>query len=94
MALKSKAYQNARIVIKDKNYSVKRLTLLLLRISTQIELVTIFLGEDDLPDKDLKLKISLLTSLLEVKKKVKNEIKEAEGVSDKSEDPFSDLKPV
>ena len=92
MALKSKAYQNARIVIKDKSYSVKRLTLLLLRISTQIELVTIYLGNDNLSDKVLKLKISLLTSLLEVKKKVKLEIKSLSDEPNKSENVFGDLK--
>lgn len=89
MPLKSPAAQFARKGIKSKSYSVNRLSLLLVRIITRIEKITIYLGQEDVSDKDLKSKIALLSSLLEVKKKVKSEIKELTSETDTSENLFS-----
>lgn len=91
MPLKSPAAQFARKGVKSKSYSVKRLSLLLVRIITRIEKITIFLGQEDVGDKELKSKITLLSSLFEVKKKIKLELKELEGDVSKTEGLFDNL---
>ncbi len=83
MGLKSKAYKDAVRAVKDKDYAVKRLKLLFVRVLTRIERITIFLREDEIPHKTLKDKISLLSSLLEVKKKIRVELKDLESDSGK-----------
>ena len=73
--LNSQEYVNARKSIKDRTKHLKRLEVLLGRIMTRIEKINSFLREDDLEDKELKSKISLLSQLLGVKKQIKSEIK-------------------
>lgn len=91
MALNSNGYKYARKAEKDFNFKIKRLKLLLLRISTRIEKINIYLGYEDLKDKEVKEKISLLSSLLEVKKKVNSEIKELTAKDNKSESSLSNI---
>jgi hypothetical protein len=89
--LKSASYKYAKKSLKDKTYAVKRLTLLLKRVMTRIEKITIYLGEEDLNDKELKTKISLLSQLIGVKKQVMLEIKELEGKTQKTSSNLSDI---
>lgn len=91
MGLTSKAYQDARKSVKNQDYAIKRLKLLFVRILTRIERITIFLREDDIDLKDLKSKISLLSSLLEVKKKIRFELKELDPNTDKSNRDLGEL---
>ena len=91
MTLKHKAYQDARRTIKSQEYAIKRLRLLSIRILTRIERITICLGEDDISDKDLKMKISLLSTLLEVKKKIKIELKNINSNTEKAEGDLGNI---
>ncbi len=91
MTLTSKAYKDARKIVKDKGYATKRLKLLFVRVLTRIEKITIYLGEDEISDKDLKMKISLLSTLLEVKKKIKIELKELLGEGEKPEEDLGNI---
>ena len=91
MTLTSKAYKDARKVIKDKEYAIKRLKLLFVRVLTRIEKITIYLGEDEISDKDLKMKISLLSTLLEVKKKIKIELKNINSNTEKAEGDLGNI---
>ena len=81
-------YRSALNWKKKEGYATKRLNLLLLRIVVRIEKVNKFLSDKDVGDKELKSKISLLSSLFEVKKKIKSEIKELTGETDTSENLF------
>jgi len=73
--LNSQEYRNATLSIKNTKKYLRRLEILLIRITTRIEKINSFLREDDLEDKELKSKISLLAQLLGVKKQIKLEIK-------------------
>ncbi|HEA65092.1 MAG TPA: hypothetical protein ENI02_03010, partial [Candidatus Aminicenantes bacterium] len=76
MVLKFSPYQYAKRILKDKKFAISRNQMLLRRIQTRIELINIFLGEEDIQDKDVKSRISLLSSLLDVKRKLKVELRE------------------
>jgi len=89
--LKSTSYKNAKKSKKDSAYHIKRSGLLLTRIMTRVEKITIYLGEEDLGDKELKAKISLLSQLIGVKKQVIAEIKELEGRTEKTETSLGDI---
>lgn len=86
--LNSSSYRNSLKSMKNQKTAIKRTNLLLMRILVRIDKITIYLNCEDLPDKELKSKISLLSSLLEVKKKLKSEIKELLGEADTSENLF------
>jgi len=60
-------------------------------VERQIEKVRIFLNKDSIQDKTLKQKISLLSSLLEVKKKVRSEWKELLPDSEKTPDSLREF---
>lgn len=77
--LTSCSYKTANKIIKDKDYAKKRFKTLLIRVLTRIDKITIYLGNDELGDKELKTKISLLSQLLGVKKLVSSEIKELDS---------------
>jgi len=89
--LKSASYKYAKKSLIDKKYAIRRLTLLLKRVMTRIEKITIYLGEEDLEDKELKTKISLLSQLIGVKKQVISEIKELEGRTEKTSRSLGDI---
>lgn len=91
MASNSTAYQYAKRILKDKKFAVTRNLMLLRRIQTRIELVTIFLGQDDVEDKDVKPRISLLSSLLDVKRKLRTELRELAQDTGKGEDSLREL---
>ncbi len=86
--LNSPSYRNALKCGKNKVFAVKRLNLLLTRIVTRIDKITIYLNQEELSDKEIKSKIGLLSSLFEVKKKIKSEMKETTGETDTSENLF------
>ena len=89
--LHSSSYKTARKMVKSKDYSIKRLNTLLIRILTRIDKVTIFLGQDKMEAKHLKTQISLLSQLLGVKKQVSLEIKELEAGNEKRGSSLSDI---
>lgn len=91
MTLKGTAYDYAKKSFKDKKFATSRLFLLFRRIQTRIEKVAIFLGEDIIPDKILKEKISLLSSLLDVKRKLRSELKELSQDFGKGKDSLSEI---
>lgn len=72
----SYAFQCAKRSVKDNKVALKRLNTLLIRILTRIEKISIFLGEEELDEKELKSKITLLSSLLTVKKQLNLDIKD------------------
>ena len=76
MVLSSSSYKAARKAFKDSQYNIKRLQLLSLRVRVRIEKVSISLSEEDIEDKVLKNKISLLSALLDVKRKLRVELRE------------------
>lgn len=86
--LNSPSYRNALKCGKNKTFAVKRLNLLLTRIVTRIDKITIYLNQEELSDKEIKSKIGLLSSLFEVKKKIKSEMKETTGEADTGENLF------
>ncbi len=89
--LHSTSYKTARKMVKSKDYAVKRLKTLLIRILTRIDKVTIFLGQEEIEAKHLKTQISLLSQLIGVKKQVAQEIKELDSKVDKRESSLSDI---
>lgn len=91
MTLKSTAYSYAKRILKDKKFAVSRLFTLFRRIQTRIEEVTIFLGENEIQDDDLKFKISLLSSLLDVKRKLRGELKELSQDFGKGKDSLGEI---
>ncbi len=91
MSLNSTAYKDARWSRDKPAYAFKRLRILFVRVLTQIEEVNIFLGKPIESDKTLKEKISLLSQLLDVKRKIKAELKELEGEAPKSGKTLSEL---
>ncbi len=91
--LKSSSYMIARKSVKDNKFSAKRLKTLLIRIITRIDKITIFLGEEELEDKELKTKISLLSQLIGVKKQVTAEIKELNAEPQNKTQALSDILP-
>ncbi len=91
MALKSSSYKNALKASKDSTFNIKRIKLLFLRVAVRIESITIFLAEDIIADKILKNKISLLSSLLDVKRKLRTELRELTRDSPKGEDSLGEI---
>ena len=89
--LNSPSYRNALKSMKSQTHALKRTNSLLTRVLTRIYLISVYLNSDNLEDKELKSKVSLLSSLLEVKKKLKAEIKELSQDSNKTEDLFDNL---
>lgn len=89
--LNSSSYKIARKSVIDNKTAAKRLKTLLIRIITRIDKITIFLGQEELDDKELKTKISLLSQLIGVKKQVSSEIKELEGKGEKNTSSLSDI---
>lgn len=89
--LKSASYKTARKIVKDKKYAHKRLQTLLVRILVRIDKITIFLGDEELDEKELKNKISLLSQLIGVKKQINSEIKELEEKSEKTSLGLGDI---
>lgn len=89
--LNSLSYRNARKMVNNKKFSIKRLKTLLLRILTRIDKITIYLGDEELEEKELKTKISLLSNLIGVKKQVVTEIKEIEGNQENDTLAISDI---
>jgi len=76
MSLKSKAYANARKILRNPVFASERLLLLLVRVITRREKVSIFLGNDDIDSKEEKTMFSLLSAILDAEKKIKAELKE------------------
>ncbi len=64
---------------------------LLFLVDKKIEMVRIFLKEEDSSLKDLKFQISLLSSLLEVRKKLRFELKELDSDIEKPKASLSEL---
>jgi len=82
--LKSLSYKNARKFVSDNKFAIKRSKTLLIRVITRIDKITLYLGNEELMDKELKTKISLLSQLIGVKKQLVSEIKELEAKEPKS----------
>lgn len=78
-------------MIDDNKSAKRRLKTLLIRILTRIDKITIFLGQEELEDKELKTKISLLSQLIGVKKQIILEIRELEGKREKTTSSLSDI---
>ncbi|TET75435.1 MAG: hypothetical protein E3J56_00625 [Candidatus Aminicenantes bacterium] len=91
MTLDSTAYNYAKKIFKDKKFATSRLFTLFRRVQTRIEKVTMFLGENDIEDVDLKFKISLLSSLLDVKRKLRAELKELSQDFGKGKDSLGEI---
>jgi len=91
MVLKGSAYQISNKMIRNSKFAFSRIMLLFRRIQSRIELINIFLGEPEIDDKLLKSKISLLSNLLDVKRKLKLELKELSLDSGKGKDQLSEI---
>lgn len=91
MVLKGRAYIFALKSFHSPKMAKQRSELLLKRIMTQIEKITLSLNQNDILDKILKSRISLLSSLLEVKKKIRVELKEMASDSGKQTESLGEL---
>jgi hypothetical protein len=89
--LNSTSYKNARKMLESQAFEIKRSKTLLIRILTRIDKINVFLGTEDIGDKILKTKISLLSQLLGVAKTLKAEIKSLEGKTENSKDNLTDI---
>lgn len=89
--LSGAGYRSACKILKDSQFAKKRVLLLIKRVETRIQEISIFLSEPDVDDEILKAKISLLSSLLEVKKKLRRELETATSKAGKKDDSLSDL---
>ena len=89
--LKSGSYKNARKSLDSNAFHIKRTKTLLKRVMTRIEKINLYLGQEELGDKELKAKISLLSQLLGVKKQLLLEIKELAAIPENSSSSLSDI---
>ena len=89
--LNSTPYQNALKSVNNPKKAAKRVKVLLIRVITRIEKITVYLGEEDLGDKELKTKISLLSQLIGVKKQLISEMKELDGKTEKVTSSLGDI---
>ncbi len=78
-------------IFANPKYAFKRCLILTKKIQAQIERINSFLIPEDIPDKILKGKISLLSSLLDVRRKLRVELKELSQDTGKGEDSLGEI---